>query len=117
MADITTHAVVAPAIGGIIAAAIGAIFHITPDVLFAAFIGAFIGTVLLETLTFGRAISAIIIGTVFVGYAIPIVHSLWPNFAPVSLAFLSGFVIVYFHVLVLKLISDVVKRVFAKVGS
>lgn len=116
MPDPVTHAVVAPMTGGIISTFIAIMWGIEPNTLIAAFVGTWIATALLESSSFKRSIILVIIGTVAAAYLIPIAFTVWPEYSKLSVAAIVGFVVVYFHQLVLDLIKDAVKRLFGKVG-
>ena len=117
MPDPVTHSVVAPVAGGIISTFLALVFGIEPNALIAAFIGAWIGTALLESDSFRKSLMLVIVGTVAAAYLIPLVLHLWPEFSKVSLSAIVGFVVVYFHKQVLELISEALKRLFGKVGA
>lgn len=117
MPDPVTHSFVAPATGGAISTIVGILFGIEPNALVAAFVGAWIGTALLESSTFKRSMMLVIVGTIAASYLIPLVLHLWPEFSRVSLSAIVGFVVVYFHRQVLDLMSDALKRLFGKVGA
>ena len=117
MPDPVTHAVAAPLTGGVISTFIAIMWGIEPNALIAAFVGAWIGTALLESSSFRKSLTLVIIGTVAAAYLIPLVLKLWPEYSQLSLAAIVGFVVVYFHRQVLDLISDALKRLFGKVGA
>lgn len=117
MPDPVTHAVVAPMTGGIISTFIAIMWGIEPNALIAAFVGTWIAVALLESSSFKKSISLVTLGTVSAAYVIPIAFAVWPEHSKLSVAAMVGFVVVYFHPLVLDLIKDAVKRLFGKVGS
>lgn len=117
MPDPVTHAVGAPLAGGAASTIIALIFGIEPTALFAAFVGTWIATAMLESGTFKRSLTLVIIGTVAAGYSVPVAFSLWPEFSRVSLAAIVGFVLVYFHKEVLDAAKEALKRLFGKVGA
>lgn len=117
MPDPVTHAVGAPIVGGAISTIIAIIFGIEPNALFAAFVGTWIATAMLESGTFKRSLTQVTVGTIASGYSIPIAFHLWPEFSRVSLSALIGFILVYFHKEVLDAAKDALKRIFGKVGA
>jgi hypothetical protein len=116
MPDPVTHIVAAPVAGGLISTFIALMWGIEPNALIAAFVGTWIGVALLESSSFKKSIVLVTIGTVAAAYLIPIAFTVWPEYSKLSVAAIVGFVVVYFHQLVLDLIKDAVKRLFGKVG-
>ena len=117
MPDPVTHAVAAPAAGGLISTFIAMMWGIEPNALIAAFVGTWIAVALLESSSFKKSIVMVTIGTVATAYVIPIAFVLWPEYSKLSVSAIVGFVVVYFHPLVLDLFKDAVKRLFGKVGT
>lgn len=117
MPDPITHAVAAPVAGGAISTIIAIAFGIEPNALLAAFVGAWIGTALLESASFKKSLALVVVGTVAAAYLIPLVLNLWPDYSKLSLSAIVGFIVVYFHKLVLSLAAKALERLFGKVGS
>lgn len=117
MPDPVTHAVAAPITGGLISTFIAIVWGIEPNALIAAFVGTWIATALLESSSFKKSISLVTIGTVAAAYVIPIAFTVWPEYSKLSVAAIVGFLLVYFHQLVLDLFKDALKRLFGKVGA
>jgi len=117
MPDPVTHAVAAPAAGGLISTFIAYMWGIEPNALIAAFFGTSIALALLESTSFKKGISLVTIGTVATAYLIPIAFKVWPEYSQLSLAAIAGFIVVYFYRLVLDLSKDALKRLFGKVGT
>lgn len=117
MPDPVTHSVAAPLTGGIVSTFLAVAFGIEPNALIAAFVGAWIGTALLESDSFKKSLMLVVVGTIASAYLIPLVLHLWPEFSKVSISAVVGFVVVYFHKQVLELISEALKRLFGKVGA
>lgn len=136
MPDPSTHTnIAAPIVGGVVSTIVSRLFDIEIDVLFVAFIGAWIGVALRDAVPefssktqafvrFGKTLGVIVTGTLGSAWSIPIILSVWPDVAKKSLAALTGFVLVYFYPQIIDLIKfalnvakGVIERLGGKVGQ
>lgn len=136
MPDPSTHAnIAAPIAGGVISTIVSRLFDIEIEVLFVAFIGAWIGIALRDAVPvfankiqalihFCKTLGIIVAGTVGSAWSIPIILSVWPEVAKKSLAAFTGFGLVYFYPQIIDLIKfalnvakGMIERLGGKVGQ
>lgn len=108
MSDPITHSSVLPIASGGLSFLLARFFDIPPDMLFVAFLGAWIGIALRDALPvfsdkyiavfyFLKTLGIIIAGTIIAAWLIPEILKKFPDVAQKTIAGGTGFLLVYFY--------------------